>query len=75
MIQLPRVGWRLLDCSNGASSDWIFVVVKAWGCVVCCVVIVSLCSRVCADRNTPTPHRAFTLRIRNLAWLSLFCVT
>ena len=27
MIQLPRVGWRLLACQNGASPDCIMVVV------------------------------------------------
>ena len=27
MIQLPRVGWRLLACKNGASPDCIIVVV------------------------------------------------
>ena len=27
MIQLPRVGWRLLACQNGASPDCIIVVV------------------------------------------------
>ena len=26
MIQLPRVGWRLLASLNGASPDWIVVV-------------------------------------------------
>ena len=25
MIQLPRVGWKLLACLNGASPDWIIV--------------------------------------------------
>ena len=28
MIQLPRVGWRLLACKNGASPDCIIVVVE-----------------------------------------------
>ena len=27
MIQLPRVGWRLLACENGASTDCIIGVV------------------------------------------------
>ena len=27
MIQLPRVGWRLLACENGASPDCTIVVV------------------------------------------------
>ena len=27
MIQLPRVGWKLLACENGASPDCIIVVV------------------------------------------------
>ena len=27
MLQLPRVGWRLLACLNGASPDCIVVVV------------------------------------------------
>ena len=27
MIQLPRMGWRLLACQNGASPDWIIDVV------------------------------------------------
>ena len=27
MLQLPRVGWRLLACINGASPDCIIVVV------------------------------------------------
>ena len=27
MIQLPRMGWRLLACQNGASPDWIVDVV------------------------------------------------
>ena len=27
MLQLPRVGWRLLACENGASPDCIIVVV------------------------------------------------
>ena len=26
MLQLPRVGWRLLACSNGASPDCVVVV-------------------------------------------------
>ena len=29
MIQLPRVGWKLLACANGASPDWIIVVAAA----------------------------------------------
>ena len=36
MIQLTRVGLRLLACSNGASPDWIIVV----GVVVVVVVVV-----------------------------------
>ena len=28
MLQLPRVGWRLLACKNGASPDCIIVVVE-----------------------------------------------
>ena len=27
MLQLPRVWWRLLACSNGASPDCIVIVV------------------------------------------------
>ena len=30
MIQLPGVGWKLLACQNGASPDWIIVVVVEW---------------------------------------------
>ena len=30
MLQLPRVGWRLLACKNGASPDCIIVVVVEW---------------------------------------------
>ena len=42
MIQLSRVGWRLLACENGASPDFIIVVVAcvASVCCVCCVVVV-----------------------------------
>ena len=50
MLQLPRVGWRLLACQNGASPDCIIVVVVC--CVVCAVVVVVVvvsdaCSTVC----------------------------
>ena len=38
MLQLPRVGWRLLDCKNGASPDCIIVVVVGVGVVVGVVV-------------------------------------
>ena len=34
MLQLPRVGWRLLACENGASPDWIIVVVVEWLIIV-----------------------------------------
>ena len=27
MIELPRLGWKLLACLNRASTDWIIVVV------------------------------------------------
>ena len=40
MIQLPRVGWRLLACKNGASPDCIIVVCC---CVLLCVVVVVVC--------------------------------
>ena len=38
MIQLPRVGWRLLACKNGASPDCIivFVIVVVEGCAGLC---------------------------------------
>ena len=38
MIQLPRVGWRLLACENGASPDCIIIVVVV---VVVVVIVVS----------------------------------
>ena len=34
MIQLSRAAWELLACFNGASPDWIIVVV-----VVLCTVV------------------------------------
>ena len=40
MIQLSRVGWRLLACENGASPDCIIVVAV----VVAAVVAVSYAS-------------------------------
>ena len=57
-IQLPRVGWRLLACENGASPDRIIVVV-----VVVVVVVVGLwfltrCKqrRVCPGHCTHAPN-------------------
>ena len=41
MLQLPRVGWRLLPCQNGASPDCIIVVVVS-ECVVVVVVVLLL---------------------------------
>ena len=35
MIPLPRVGWRLLACGNGASGDCIIII------IVVVVVVVS----------------------------------
>ena len=39
MLQLPRVGWRLLACQNGASPDSLIVVVVAVVVVVVVVVV------------------------------------
>ena len=48
MLQLPRVGWRLLACENGASPDCIIVVVAVPLGVV--LVVYAECAR-----TTPTP--------------------
>ena len=55
MFQLPRVGWRLLACQNGASPDCISVVVVVVAAaaasfvvvVVVVVVVVRSHMRVC----------------------------
>ena len=39
MLQLSRVGWRLLACENGASPDCI-VVVGCWLLVAAVAVVV-----------------------------------
>ena len=55
MLQLPRVGWRLLACYNGASPDCIIVVfvvvvfvvvvfvVVFVVCCCCCLLFVVVC--------------------------------
>ena len=52
MIQLPRVEWRLLACSNGASPDCIIVVVFVVGCCGCgcCLLFVVGCYGKCLVR-------------------------
>ena len=57
MLQLPRVGWRLLACQNGASPDCIIVVVVVVVVVVVdVVVVVVFMSALCVCITTSHAH-------------------
>ena len=54
MLQLPRVGWRLLACQNGASPDCIVVAVFAVFAVVAVVLDAGLDDRCVWPQGTTT---------------------
>ena len=57
MIQLPRVGWKLLACENGASPYWILVVVVS-NCALRRFMSTRLMARMqlhCANRLKSQP--------------------